>query len=178
MIDTVKQKTKFETGDAVVHPVHGAGVVGSIEERQWRGNNEVYYNIKLLYPPASKLMVPASTAGETGLRRAASKSELKKIWRVLRADPKALPADHKERYAALKDKLHTGNVIQVAEVIRDMVWRQRQEGRLTTVGKQMYDNGVMLLSGEIAVVRGVSLADAEADVRAVLRESLPSSEAS
>ena len=170
--------TKFERGDAVVHPVHGAGVVDSIEERQWRGNNEVYYNIKLLYPPASKLMIPASTANKTGLRHATSKSELKKVWRVLRADPKTLPADHKERYAALKDKLHTGDVTRIAEVVRDMVWRQRQEGRLTTVGKQMYDDGVMLLAGEIAVVRGVNLSDAEAEVRTILRESLPSSEAS
>jgi CarD family transcriptional regulator len=169
---------KFETGDAVVHPVRGAGVVKSIEERQWRGNDESYYSIRLLYPPASKLMIPASAAKEAGLRRAASKTKLKKMWRVLRADPGRLPTDHKERYAVLEGKMYTGDVLQVAEVVRDMAWRQRQEGRLTTVGKQMYDKGVILLAGEIAVAQGIDLADAEAEVQARLRESLPPSETS
>jgi CarD family transcriptional regulator len=169
---------KFKTGDAVVHPMRGAGVVDGIEERQWRGNDEAYYSIRLLYPPASKLMIPASAARQAGLRRAASKTKLKSMRRVLRADPGALPADHKKRYAALEDKMYTGDILQVAEVVRDMAWRQRQEGRLTTVGRQMYDTGVTLLAGEIAVVQGVDLADAEAEIQGILRESLPSSEVS
>ena len=169
---------KFKIGDAVVHPMRGAGVVDSIGERQWRGNDETYYNIQLLNPPASKLMIPASAAGEAGLRPAASKAKLKKMWRVVRADPGALPADYKERYAALEDKLHTGDILQVAEVVRDMAWRQQRKGRLTTTGKKMYEEGMTFLAGEIAVVQDVDLADAEAEVQAVLRESLLSSEVS
>lgn len=169
---------KFKIGDAVVHPTRGAGVVDGIEERKWHGSDEPYYNIQLLYPPASRLMIPASAVGEVGLRRAASKTKLKKMWRVVRADPGELPSDHKERYAELEDRLYAGDVLQVAEAVRDMAWRQQREGRLTTTGRKMYEEGMTFLAGEIAAVQGVDLTDAEVEIQAVLRESLPSSEES
>jgi len=168
----------FKAGDAVVHPVRGAGVVDCIKERQWRGHSETYYRIQLQHPPGSKLMVPTSAAKELGLRCASSQIKLKKVWRVLSADPETLPTGHKERCAVLKDKLYTGNVFQVTEVVRDMAWRQQRKGRLTIVGKRMYDNGMTLLAGEIAAVQGIELVDAELEIKARLRESLCAAEVS
>ncbi len=162
----------FEAGDAIVHPVRGAGVVVRVEERQWRGNSEPYYRIRLLGQPGTSLMIPIRAAETRGLRRAIPRSELNQVWRVLRANPGTLPTDHKERYKLLEDKLHTGDVFQVAEVVRDMTWRQQREGSLTTIGKQRYEEGMKILAGEIAAVQGVDLDDAEAQVRAKLRESL------
>jgi RNA polymerase-interacting CarD/CdnL/TRCF family regulator len=162
----------FKVDDAIVHPVRGAGVVVRIEERQWRGSNNLYYRIKLLGQPASSLMVPISAAETIGLRRAIPQSELGRIWRVLRADPKTLPTDHKERYQVLEDQLHTGDVLQVAAAVKDMAWRRKQQGNLTTRGKRMYEEGMMLLAGEIAATQDIALIDAEAQVRAKLDESL------
>ncbi|MBE9508102.1 MAG: hypothetical protein IMY86_08635 [Chloroflexi bacterium] len=162
----------FKAGDAVVHPARGAGVVDCIEERQRRGNSETYYRIQLLHPPGSKLLVPTSAAKELGLRRAISQTKLKRVWCVLRADPGALPEDYKKRYQLLRDKLKTGDAFQVAEVVRDMAWRQRRKGRLNTIGKQLYEKGMSFLTGEIAAVQDVDLAEAEVRVRARLTESL------
>jgi RNA polymerase-interacting CarD/CdnL/TRCF family regulator len=72
----------------------------------------------------------------------------------------------------LEDKLHAGDVFQVAEVVRDMAWRQQQEGSLTTIGKRRYEEGMKILAGEIAAVQEVDLGDAEAQIRARLSESL------
>lgn len=162
----------FEAGDAIIHPVRGAGVVVRLEERRWRGSSNLYYRIELLGQPGIKLMIPTGVAETMGLRRVIPLSELKKVWRVLRAAPETLPADHKERYKLLEDKLHAGDVFQVAEVVRDMTWRQQREGHLTTIGKQRYEEGMRILAGEIAAVQSVDMDDAEAQVRVRLRESL------
>ena len=169
-----KKKVKmFKTGDAIVHPFRGAGFVVRIEERQWRGNNNLYYRIKLLGGhPSSSLMIPVSTAKTIGLRRAIQQSNLNRVWRVLCADPGILPTNHKERYQVLEDKLHTGDVLKVAGAVRDMTWRRQREGSMTTRGKQMYDKGMMLLAGELAASQDISVTDAEAQIRAKLDESM------
>jgi len=162
----------FKAGDAVIHPVRGAGIVIRIEERQWRGSNDLYYRIRLLGQPDIGLMIPVGVAKTIGLRSAIPPSRLERVWRVLRADPNTLPTDHKKRHQVVKEKLHAGDVFQAAEAVRDMAWRQQREGSLTTVGKQMYKEGMMLLAGEIAAAQGIELADAEVQVRARLNESL------
>jgi CarD family transcriptional regulator len=164
----------FKSGDAVVHPIRGAGVVVDVKERKWHGEKDRYYTIRLLGQPATKLMVASNAAKALGLRRVLSPSRMKRLWGVLLGDPERLPDEHKERYQVLKDKLGTGNVFQVAEVVRDMAWRQHQKGRLTTVGKRMYDDGIMLLASEIAAVQGIDFADAEQKLRLRLTENLSS----
>ena len=155
----------FKAGDAVVHRVRGAGVVVGVEERQWRGSSEMYYRIQLLNSTKSRLMVPASAAEKIGLRHPIPQSKLEQVWRVLLAHPRTLPTDHKERYALLAAKLSARDVLRVAEVVRDMAWRRRHRGRLTMRGTQMYEDGMMRLAGEIAVVQHIELIDAETEIR-------------
>jgi RNA polymerase-interacting CarD/CdnL/TRCF family regulator len=162
----------FKEGDAVVHTNRGAGVIRRVEERQWRGADALYYRIGLLSQPGSSLMIPVGAAKGLGLRRAASQSRLSKVWKVLGTDPQKLPKEHKERYQLLEDKLHAGDVLQVAEAVRDMAWRRHREGRLTTRGKQMYEEGMTLLAGEIAASKGIDIADAETQVRDRLQARL------
>ena len=162
----------FKPGDPIVHPFRGAGIVIRIEKRQWHGSSEMYYRIKLLGQRGITLMVPIHLAETLGLRPAVSLSKLNQVWHVLCADPGTLPADHKQRYELLEGKLHAGSVFQVAEAVRDMAWRQRQKGRLTIVGKQMYEKGFTLLAAEVAATQGIDLADAETQVKTRLSESL------
>jgi CarD family transcriptional regulator len=147
-------------------------VIKCVEERQWRGADALYYRIGLLSQPASSLMVPVVAAKELGLRRAVSRSRLSQVWKVLRTNPEKLPQEHKERYELLTDKLYAGDILQVAEAVRDMAWRRHREGRLTTRGKRMYEEGMTLLAGEIAAAQGIDIADAEAQVTGRLQEGL------
>jgi RNA polymerase-interacting CarD/CdnL/TRCF family regulator len=162
----------FKTGDAVFHPVRGAGVVTGIKDRKWDGEKRRYYMIDLLGHPGTKVMVPESNAKAIGLRHAMSQTKLKKVWRVLRGDPHKLPKDHKDRYAMIAEKLHTGDTFEVAEAVRDMAWRRKQEGKLTTRGKRIYEEAVMLLAGEIAAVEEIEMEEAEGQVHAKLQERL------
>jgi CarD family transcriptional regulator len=160
----------FKVGDAVVHPVRGAGVVVDIEERQLRGDDSLYYRIELLGQPAIRLMLPVSVAEEIGVRRAVSRARLEEVWATLNANPETLPGDNNERYQLLKEKLRGGDVFQVAEVVRDMASRQQGERGLTTVGKRLYEEGLMLLAAEVAAAQDSSLTDAESQIRGMLRE--------
>jgi CarD family transcriptional regulator len=160
----------FKIGDPVVHPVHGAGVVEVLEERDVGGRNDQYYRIKLLSQPASNLIVPTRSAGTLGLRRAIARSRLGRVWRILRSAPESLPSDHKKRYELVQDKLQGGDVLQIAEAVRDMSWRQQQEGSLTTRGKRIFEDGMSLLVGELAAAQGIEMADAESQVRSRLEK--------
>jgi RNA polymerase-interacting CarD/CdnL/TRCF family regulator len=72
----------------------------------------------------------------------------------------------------LNDRLHTGDALQVAGVVRDMTGRRQQKGKLTTIGKRKYEAGINILAGEIAAVQGVDVSQAEAQIREKLMEIL------
>ena len=162
----------FKTGDAVFHPVRGAGMVTGIQDRKRDGEERSYYTIELLGHPGTKLMVPTNAAKEIGLRHAMSQTKLKKVWRVLRGDPTMLPKDHKDRYEVIQERLDTGDASEVAEAVRDMAWRRHREGKLTTRGKRIFEEAMMLLAGEIAAVQEIDVEEAEGQVRTQLRERL------
>ena len=164
---------KFTTGDAVVHPIRGAGIVERIVERTWHGNSESYYRIRLLGQSGTMLMIPTSVAEKLGLRCAISRSDMRQLWGVLLATPMNLPDKHKDLTQFLQGKLGTGDIFQVAEVVRDMAWRQWKT-HLSATAKRLYEEGIRLLVGEIAAARGIEFVDAETQVRARLREHLSS----
>ncbi|MBN1979671.1 MAG: hypothetical protein JW918_19930 [Anaerolineae bacterium] len=147
----------FQVGDAVVHPAQGAGVVTDIEELRRRGQDRSYYRIELTSPPRTSVMVPVSDADERGVREALSGSRLKRVWRVLAGVPQSLPDDFKTRRAALIGKLSSGKARQVAEVLRDLAWRRRNENGLTTTERRLYRKGMDILAGEIAAAKGIDL---------------------
>jgi CarD family transcriptional regulator len=162
----------FQVGDAVVHPIHGAGLVTGLEDLERGEGSRKYYKIKLLGVVHTSLKIPVKVARERGLRYAIQQSRLGQVWRVLCATPKKLPANYKERYLVIEASLQTGKILQIAGMVRDMAWRRKREGQLNTRGKQMYEKGIKLLAGEIAASQGVDLADGEAQVRDRLWDSL------
>ena len=162
----------FKSGDAVFHPVRGAGMVTDIQDRKRDGEKHSYYTIELLGHPGTRVMIPTNAAKEIGLRYAMSQAKLKRVWRVLRGDPCKLPKDHKDRYEVIQERLDTGDASEVAEAVRDMAWRRHREGKLTTRGKRIFEEAMMLLAGEIAAVQEIGVEEAEGQVRTRLQERL------
>jgi RNA polymerase-interacting CarD/CdnL/TRCF family regulator len=105
---------KFATGDAIVHPIRGAGVVERIVERTWQGNAESYYRIRLLGQSGTTLMIPTSVTEKLGIRCALSRSDIKQLWCILLATPRRLPDRYKELRYLLQGKLGTGDIFQGA----------------------------------------------------------------
>jgi CarD family transcriptional regulator len=167
----------FQVEDAVVHPDYGAGVVTEIKERHSLGAAKRYYSIDLLGEPGTIVMVPVGRAESVGLRRPIPEKGLSRLWRILRAEPGALPSDHKERYALIQDKLQDGDFFRIAEAVRDLAWRREEKQHLTTVGKRLYETGLGFLAGELAVVQGSDVRAAEAQIADRLEASIASAAA-
>jgi CarD family transcriptional regulator len=155
----------FRIGDTVFHPNYGAGVVTEIKELAFLGNaKKRYYSIELLGQSETTIMVAVQNEDRIGLRSAIPASKLSQVWHILRTDPEALPNDHKERYAVLKDKLRSGDLFRIAEAVRDLTWRKEEKRHLTTEGKRLYERGIELLVGEVAGAQGSDFATAETQV--------------
>ena len=154
----------FQVRDAVVHPSYGTGVITEIRERHVLGQGKQYYSIDLLGEPGTTVMVPVGKEERVGLRRPITPKGLARLWRILRSKPEDLPSDHKKRYALIQEKLQEGDAFQIAEVVRDLAWRREETGRLTTVGKRLYETGLGFLASELAAVQGSDVDSAEAQI--------------
>ena len=165
----------FEIGDAVVHPAKGAGIITGVRRMPGLRNRLQCYKIKMVDERAKTvLMIPVEKATDSGLRPAISKAGLGSVWKTLTAVPQELPTEHKARYKMLKEKLKTGNVTQIAEVIRDLAWRRINvdSKKLNMPGQRIYDKAMRLLSGELAVSQDVSVETAKVQVEDMLEQSL------
>ena len=159
----------FKVGDTVVHPGYGAGEVVEIKALEFLGRErKAYYSIDLLSDPGTTVMVPVRDEEKVGLRPPITLSRMRRVWRVLGSAPQTLPADHKERYALVQDKLHGGDTVRIAEALRDMAWRREQKSSLTIEGKRLYDRAIRFLSAEIAVSRRSDPSTVEAEISQVL----------
>jgi CarD family transcriptional regulator len=167
-----ESKMMFQVGDMVIHPGYGAGLVTKIEKLTCLGSNKLYYLIELSDELKTNVWVPVKDAEAKGVRHPTPKSQLGRIWRILRAVPETLATDHKERYGLLQEKLRGGDIFRIAEVVRDMYWKDHRVRRLTMAGKELYDRGLMLLTSEVAVVQGCDFLAAQVMIADILGVSL------
>jgi len=162
----------FEIGDVVIHPTHGAGVIAGVKFLRSLGAGKRYYRISLVTELRTEVMVPVESAQKIGLRSPLPRARLPEVWRVLRADPQALPIKHEQRYDLLRAKLYGGNVLKVAEALRDMTRRKADKGHLTIEGKRLYDKSMMLLAGEVAMIENRDIQATEERIWQVLNQSM------
>ena len=162
----------FQIGDAVIHRDYGPGRVINIEQVSCLGAGKRYYEIELLDETGTQVWVPVSDAEKAGVRAPVSVARLKQMWRALSARPEPLPQEHKERYAQIDPKLHSGDPIQLAEALRDLAWRRWQVGKLTERGKRLYEHAIKKLAGELAVILDKGVQAAQAQISQRLNSSL------
>jgi CarD family transcriptional regulator len=162
----------FDVGDEVYHPTNGAGVIANLQKMPALKKGQRFYKIEMLDKTNTVLMVPVKKAEEIGLRPAISKSKVNEILDLLSSTPESLPKKHKRRYKVCQDKLDTGNITQIAEVVRDMAWRRLENDKLNVPGRRIYKKALKLLIGELAVVQGVELLEAEEQVNEALKSQM------
>ncbi len=164
-------KTKFKVGDAVVHPLRGAGRITGFTELETQGTLRKYYKIKLLKQTTTNLMIPIDEVDEVGIRAAASDAEIDVVWAILASQPEELPDNYRTRHKVIRSQSHTGDIQEIAKVIRDAGWRKQGEDGLTQKGKELYKQGLRLLAAEIAAAREIPLTQAQKEIKAHLKES-------
>jgi CarD family transcriptional regulator len=141
----------FQVGDRVVYPMHGAGVIEAIEEQEVLGRRARYYVMRL---PVSemKVMVPCEQTLTTGLRQVISEQALQNMLEVLKARKTLLSKNWNHRYRANMEKIKSGNILELADVVRSLSHRDREKG-LSTGERRMLDNARQILLSEIILAK-------------------------
>lgn len=162
--------TQFAVGDKVVHPHHGPGQITGIEHKEFMHGMEDYCVIDI---PAQGLTlhIPHHRLEELGVRPAMRQAQFGDLMDILRSSPRKLPPDHKERQEQILEKIRTGQPAELAEVIRDLAWHQK-ESHLTKRDSDYMDRGRKLLAAEMALVADTEIAEAEKMIESTLAGAL------
>ena len=116
----------FTVGETVVYPNHGAAVIEDIETRQMKGEDQLYLVLRIVGQNDIIVRVPACNLDLVGVRDVVDADGLKVVFSVLRAPHTEEPTNWSRRFKANAEKLRSGNVINVAEIVRDL-WRRDRE---------------------------------------------------
>ena len=169
VIEREIENIDFEIGDHVVYPHHGAGQVVKKEEKEILGERREYLTIKILHNDMT-VMVPCQNAGKAGLRRVIDEETVKKVLAVLAADVSEMPKNWNRRFKHNRDKIKTGDIYELAEVVRNLAVREQDKG-LSTGEKQMYTRAKKILASEMMYALEKTEDEAEAYLDVILSRS-------
>ena len=165
----VIEHIEFECGDHVVYPHHGAGKVLKKERRKMFGEEREYLTIKILHNDMT-VMVPCENAALAGLRRVIDEETVQKVLAVLQDDVSEMPKNWNRRFKHNRDKIKTGDIYELAEVVRNLAIREHQKG-LSTGEKQMFTRAKKILASELMYALEMDEEGAEQHLDNLLLES-------
>ena len=156
----------FNVGETVVYPHHGAATIEAIETRVIKGVEREYLVLRVAQGDLT-VRVPADNADLVGVRDVVNAEGLERVFEVLRQPYTEEPTNWSRRYKANLEKLASGDVIKVAEVVRDL-WRREKERGLSAGEKRMLAKARQILVSELALAENTNEDKAEALLDEVL----------
>ena len=148
----------FNIGDKIVYPMHGAGTIDSIEEKDILGEKESYYILRM--PGEVKVMVPIAKAEQVGVRNIIDKNSADRVFKVLEQDETEMNKNWNKRYRDNMEKMKSGSVYEVADVVRNLSFKQKEKG-LSTGEKKMLSNAKQILVSELVLAEHASQDEVE-----------------
>lgn len=143
----------FNIGDKVVYPMHGAGVIEAIEEKEILGARKKYYVMKLPIGEM-KVMIPMDSTIRVGLREVINKEMVEQVFIILQGCHGEMSTNWNRRYRDHLEKIKSGDILEVAEVVRNLMLREREKG-LSTGERKMLESAKQILISELILVQGV-----------------------
>ena len=147
----------FAKGDLVVYPNHGAGYVSGVEQKTILGEERRYY---IVYVPDGGLTLNIPAEGYSGLRSCADDEEVAEALEVLRSGPEDMPAHWNHRLKHNQEKLRSGEISSVAEVVRDLSAHGGDRG-LSTGERNLLAKARRILVSEVAMGKNLEVDEAE-----------------
>ena len=157
---------KFKVGDKAVYPAQGVAEVIRIEEKDIAGMRQQFYVLRIL-DTDRKIMVPVANAGAVGLRQVISEQEIREIFDILRE--RTIAFDNQtwnRRYRGFMDKIKTGSIYDVAEVLRDL-YRLKTDKQLSFGERRMLDTARGLICKEIGISRAQTEEQVKNEIEAI-----------
>jgi CarD family transcriptional regulator len=137
----------YKVGDKVVYPHHGAGSIVKKEKREVLGEKREYLTIKILHNDMT-VNVPSENAEAVGLRKVIGEDMVKVVVKALTGGGTQMPKNWNRRFKHNRDKMKTGDILELAEVVRNLSLRDREKG-LSTGEKQMFVKAKKILASEL-----------------------------
>jgi len=162
----LKPRKEFKVGDKVVYPMHGAGIIEAIEEKEVLGRSERYYVMRMPIGDL-RVMIPMSSVEELGLREVISKEDVRKVFQVLQGETTSMSQNWNRRYRANMEKIKSGDIFEVAEVVRNLTVRERDKG-LSTGERKMLENARQILISELVLAQDLPEEQVEQQVSELL----------
>lgn len=141
--------TMYKLGDNVVYPMHGAGKIESVEEKEILGEFKKYYILKMPIGEI-KLMIPVDNVNNMGLRNIIDKDKINEVFDILKQEVEKNNSNWNKRYRENMDKMRTGDIFKIAHIVRDLYYRDKERG-LSTGEKKMLSNAKQMIISEIAL---------------------------
>jgi len=149
----------FDVGDKVVYPHHGAATIERREKMEAFGETKEYLVLRLAYGDLT-LKVPADNTDSVGLREVINDEEVEEVFAVLRKKEARMPTNWSRRFKNHVEKLKSGDVYQVAEVVRNLSLRDKEKG-LSAGEKRMLAKARQILTSELTFALGVDEEEAQ-----------------
>ncbi len=149
----------YNVGDKIVYPMHGAGIIESIEEREILGKICSYYVMKIPIGDL-KVMIPTNNVDDIGIRDVISITDADKVFSVLGSNQHELSSNWNKRYRENMVKIKSGNIFEVAEVVRSLMQRERERG-LSTGERKMLNSAKQILISELVLAKGLNQREVE-----------------
>ena len=144
----------FQIGDNIVYPMHGAGIIKAIEEKEISGEKQQYYVIKMSIGNM-QVMIPTGKILSSSIRPVTDIIALKHIIHIFQHGESDRLLPWKQRYKVNMDKIKTGKIQECAEVVRDLM-RMKKEKALNSSEKKMLDNAHEFLISELGLIKGIT----------------------
>ena len=161
----------FKVGDKAVYPAQGVAEVIKIEEKDIAGSRQRFYVLRIL-DTDRKIMVPVSNASAVGLRQVINETEIREIFDILKE--RTIAFDNQtwnRRYRGFMDKIKTGSIYDVAEVLRDL-YRLKTDKQLSFGERRMLETARGLIVKEIAISRGQTEEQVRTEIEAIFLANL------
>jgi len=159
----------YKVGDHVVYPHHGAGKVEKKEIKELLGEKREYLTIRIIHNDMT-VMVPCENAALAGLRRVIDEETVQKVLAVLQDEISEMPKNWNRRFKHNRDKIKTGDIYELAEVVRNLAIREHHKG-LSTGEKQMFTRAKKILASELMYALDKDEDEAEEHLDNLLAES-------
>ncbi|NMA49609.1 MAG: CarD family transcriptional regulator [Tissierellia bacterium] len=140
----------FKVGEKIVYPMHGAGVIEKIEEKEILGERREYFIIKMPIGDM-KVMVPVTNVEEVGVREIISEEEVAEVMEVLEGHKTKMPQNWNRRYRANMERIKTGDILEIASVVRNLTLLDNEKS-LSTGERKMLSNAKQMLLSELVLV--------------------------
>jgi CarD family transcriptional regulator len=159
----------YKVGDKVVYPHHGAGTVVKKEKREVLGEKREYLTIKILHNDMT-VNVPTENAEKVGLRKVIGEDMVKVVVKALTGGGTQMPKNWNRRFKHNRDKMKTGDILELAEVVRNLSLRDHEKG-LSTGEKQMFVKAKKILASELMYAKDMDEEEAAEWLDGVLASS-------